>query len=227
MRELVRSSISIGKIDQCQEVNSCQRTHDAGDGGVSVSSRDVLAESKTPLLWDSPGARKLRAQPGLKFVARSGGSSGAYVPLSPFVPRPFVGSFVGFVRSLRSRSAPVVEVDAKVGVLSREKGVSRAPVSPPSSPGSPSDPEFPPRAHALPAARGWRSRVVRSRPALFASEHVGLNARFKEDKIESKFVPEEEGEREEGGPPNVPVSESARYLSVAASARRLSIAECI
>lgn len=47
---------------------------------------------------------------------------GGCVPLSPFVPRPFVR----WVRSLSHRSAPVVEVDAKVGVLSREKGVPGA-----------------------------------------------------------------------------------------------------
>lgn len=122
------------------------------------SLRDALTEpspNRKHLSFETAlGHVNCARRPRLKFVARSGGSSGACVPLSPFVPRPFVGSFVGFVRSLRSRSAPVVEVDAKVGVLSREKGVSRAPVSPPSSPGPPSDPEFPPRAHALPAARG-------------------------------------------------------------------------
>lgn len=47
---------------------------------------------------------------------------GGCVPLSPFVLRPFVR----WVRSLSHCSAPVVEVDAKVGVLSREKGVPGA-----------------------------------------------------------------------------------------------------
>lgn len=75
---------------------------------------------------------------GLKFVARHGDPWGLHFSLAfrSTSVRSFVrslGSFVGFVLALSARSAPVVEVDPKVGVLSREKGVSRAPVSPPSS----------------------------------------------------------------------------------------------
>lgn len=60
----------------------------------------------------------MRAQPGLKFVARHG---------DPWGLRSSLAFRSMSVRSLGSfalaRSAPVVEVDAKVGVLSREKGV--------------------------------------------------------------------------------------------------------
>lgn len=200
-----RSSISIGKIDRVRGQLSVSKDARWRLSIPAERLSRIVSEPKTPRLWDSPGARKLRAQPTFEIRGAQSRILGACVPLSPFVPRPFVGSFVGFVRSLRSRSAPVVEVDAKVGVLSREKGVSRAPVSPPSSPGPPSDPEFPPRAHALPAARGWRSRVVRSRPASFASEHVWLRARFEEQSQKyqycnspnsTKFVLEEERNKE-------------------------------
>lgn len=63
----------------------------------------------------------MRAQPSLKFVARRG---------DPWGLRSSLAFRSTSVRSLGSfalaRSAPVVEVDAKVGVLSREKGVPGA-----------------------------------------------------------------------------------------------------
>lgn len=125
---------------------------------IGATRRHFRVSEPTPLSraafpWDSPEAGGLRAQPGLKFVARRG---------DPWGLRSSLAFRSTSVRSLGSfalaRSAPVVEVDAKVGV-SREKGVSGACLA--ALPVLPVIPNF---LASTRASRGWRSRV-RSRPS--------------------------------------------------------------
>lgn len=171
-------------------------------------------------------ARKLRAQPGLKFVARRGDPWGAA----------FLSRLSFHVRSLGSfalaRSAPVVEVDAKVGgVLSREKGVSAACLA--ALPVLPVIPNFLARAQTLPAPENdapGSSLVRLLRPtALFASVHAGSVIRGIRDSQEEEGrggLGSERGQTRRGVFVFVRVRQTRRRVHERTMDRRLRLNGC-